>query len=162
MRHIYAHHSKTKKFFLMKNAVLHSLKSIMILAAVVFMASFRAPNGQELSTSLKMSSLSLSVNIPDQWKSAIIRVDENETTTFKLDNGNAPAVFLFSVTKIPDQQWAKVKSQMPDSKLIAHKNESIYFVQRTNKETIKGANSATYAQVYPLIDQLIQSIQITE
>ena len=73
-----------------------------------------------------------------------------------------PATFLFSVTKIPDQQWAKVKSQMPDAQLIAHKNESIYFVQRTNKETVKGANSATYAQVYPLLDQLIQSIQVIE
>ena len=146
----------------MKNPVNHAVKSIAILAVVALMASFRAPSGQELSTSFKMSSLSISVTIPDQWKSSIIRVDENEMTIFKLDNGNAPATFLFSVTKIPDQQWAKVKSQMPEAQLIAHKNESIYFVQRTNKETVKGANSATYAQVYPLLDQLIQSIQVIE
>ena len=143
----------------MKNQLSVALITIIMMAGMS--ASLKAKTNLNHMTG-DYTALTFTINIPDQWKQIILREDGNETATFKFDNGNTAPLFLFSVSKIPEQQWAKVKSQMPDAVMMLHKNGSIYFIQKTSKENIKGPKSDLYSQIYKQLDGIIASIQISE
>jgi hypothetical protein len=102
----------------------------------------------------------INASIPDQWKSNIIKEVNGDVTIFSLVNGDAVPVYLFSVTEIAEQEWVKVKTQLPDVKLIERKNGNIYFSDKNQKTKVKGPCSELYQQIYPYIDQMISSVQI--
>jgi hypothetical protein len=84
----------------MKNSIYLTAKSSAIVLVVLFASITHAQMNSGSSLPGPNGTLQLSVSIPDQWKESIIRLDENNVTTFKFINGDAPYVFLFSVNKI--------------------------------------------------------------
>lgn len=144
----------------MKNLLLTAATSIMLLANVTTVSPIRAQMNPLSTPADSDHTLPITVTIPEQWKSVIVREDAGGVATFGLDNENSAPFYLFSVTEIPDQLWGKTKTQIPDANLIAQKNGMIYFTQKTTKEKIKGPNSEVYKEIYPYIDQLIASIKI--
>ncbi|MEP7128318.1 MAG: hypothetical protein ABI729_05595 [Chitinophagales bacterium] len=111
-------------------------------------AAVRKPNAQ------------VNASIPDQWKSNIIKEQNGAVTSFSLVNGNSAPVFLFSVTEISEQEWIKMKTQMPDIKLLERKNGNIYYSYKNQKEKVKGACNELYLEIYPHLDQMITGVQI--
>lgn len=129
---------------------------ILLLFAVTQAADFNAA----YATGKRPGNAHISAAIPEQWKNNISKDVNGDVTTFSLVNGDAAPVFLFSITEISEQEWIKVKTQLPDVKLIARKDGNIYFSDKNQKEKIKGPSSDLYQQIYPHIDQMITNIQI--
>ena len=145
----------------MKKYLLPAFAFLLIVANVSSVSPTRAQMHASTTVSTDAgATLPISVNIPEQWKTAIVREDGNGVVTFGLANENSAPFFLFSVTEIPDQLWGKTKMQVPDASLIAQKNGMIYYSQKTTKERIKGPQSELYQQIYLGIDQMIASVQV--
>lgn len=144
----------------MKNLSLPSVKSVIMFAFMLLVYSSYFSMNAFAGNKNQRNTADINVIIPDQWKSNIAREDNGGVSTFSLVNGNTTPVFLFSVTEISEHEWVKVKAQLPDVKMFAHKNGNIYFIDKNQKEKIKGASSELYAQIYPFLDQIINSIQI--
>jgi len=144
----------------MKNLLLVTAKSLLVLAVVLMVSPIHAQMSSFGSENSKNNAPQITVSIPEQWKQSVIREENDQAITFSLTNGNSAPVFLFSITEIPDQQWVKVKAQIPDAKMVAHKDGVIYFSQKNTKTKIKGPSADVYQQIYPSLDEWINSVQV--
>ncbi len=140
----------------MKNSSASRIATTGIMLCMLLISSLN----YAVVAAVKRPSSDISASIPEQWKSNIIKEQNGAVTSFSLVNGNSAPVFLFSVTQIAEQEWIKMKTQMPEIKIIQHKDGMIYYSYKNPKEKIKGVNSSLYSQVYPYLDQMISSVQI--
>ncbi|MBX7107836.1 MAG: hypothetical protein K1X61_04225 [Chitinophagales bacterium] len=140
----------------MKNSSASRIATTGIMLCMLLLSSLN----YAVVAAVKRPSSDISASIPEQWKSNIIKEQNGAVTSFSLVNGNSAPVFLFSVTQIAEQEWIKMKTQMPEIKIIQHKDGMIYYSYKNPKEKIKGVNSSLYSQVYPYLDQMISSVQI--
>src|SRR5215831_4613307 len=133
----------------MNHSLPFAIKSFLIVATVLLVMQGNAqtstenhPNGVELKAGPDPSNtLQFSIAIPEFCKSSIIREDQPGMTVFKFANGNADPVFLFDISRIQDQDWAKVKDQIPNAKLLDHRGDVVYFTEKTSQINIKGPNA---------------------
>lgn len=140
----------------MKNSSAFSITTAGVMLIMLLVSSFNFT----LSAKVRKPAAEVNANIPEQWKSNIMKEQNGAVTSFSLVNGNAAPVFLFSVTQIPEQEWIKMKTQMPEIKILQHKDGMIYYSYKNPKEKIKGINSDLYSQIHPFLDQMISSVQI--
>ncbi len=140
----------------MKNSSAYSITTAGVMLFMLLVTLFNFT----LNAAGKKPSAEVNANIPEQWKSNIVKEQNGAVTSFSLVNGNAAPVFLFSVTQIPEQEWIKMKTQMPEIKILLHKDGMIYYSYKNPKEKIKGINGDLYSQIYPFLDQMISSVQI--
>lgn len=140
----------------MKNSSAFSITTAGAMLIMLLVSSFNFT----LSAKVRKPAAEVNANIPEQWKSNIMKEQNGAVTSFSLVNGNAAPVFLFSVTQIPEQEWIKMKTQMPEIKILQHKDGMIYYSYKNSKEKIKGINSDLYSQIHPFLDQMIGSVQI--
>jgi hypothetical protein len=111
-----------KKIQLMKKYLLPAFAFLLIVANVSSVSPTRAQMHASTTVSTDAgATLPISVNIPEQWKTAIVREDGNGVVTFGLANENSAPFFLFSVTEIPDQLWGKPKCRFRMHRLSRRK-----------------------------------------
>jgi hypothetical protein len=104
--------------------------------------------------------LNVTVNIPATWQSQIVRQDYENESIFSLKTSDKTPAFLFSVTKVTDDQWMTVKNQIKGYTIIENKDGYITFVQKTDVKKIKGQADAQYQQVLGQLDAIVGSIQL--
>lgn len=143
----------------MKNSSISRLTTASLFFTMLFICTFQFSMNASAAAK-KPGNAHINASIPEQWKSNIIKEENGAVTTFSLVNGNSTPVFLFSVTEISEQEWVKIKTQLPDVKLLDRKNGNIYFSDKNQKEKVKGPCSELYQQIYPHLDQMISTIQI--
>src|SRR5271154_5144437 len=66
--------------------------------------------------------LSFAVTIPDSWQSFIERTDYGNETIFSFIAPDDDPVFLFSVTKVSDDQWEQLQGQLHNYDVIQNEN----------------------------------------
>ena len=104
--------------------------------------------------------LNLTVTIPAAWQSQIVRVDYENESIFSLKAGDKSPAFLFSVTKVTDEQWMTVKNQIKGYTILENKEGFITFLQKTDVKKIKGAADSQYQEVLGQLDAIVGSIQV--
>jgi len=129
--------------------------TIAMMAIILFQSGASAHNRM-----VQPNPFPVYVTIPEAWKSMIARQDYENESIFSFKTGNEKSVFLFSVTKVTDEQWFTLKSQLTDATVIANENGYIIFVQKTAQQKIKGASNDQYQQVLLELDNMIKSIKI--
>ena len=143
------------KFF--KSAI-HSL--ILLFVALV------SPNNSIASSIVNPFvtnvTVQFSISIPETLNSAIVREETETAVNFNFKKADGTTSFLFSVNKIPANDWMKVQAQLSDAKVLDNKAGMIYFLMITDKQKMKGADSEKYSQVMNSLNDLISSIKITE
>lgn len=100
------------------------------------------------------------IAIPETLNTYITKetVDNSVRYLFKKSDGTTQ--FLFAVTKVSEQQWMLIKDQLTNATMQAHKNGFIYYVERTDKSSLKGADKDSYANVYNQLDAIVRSIDV--
>jgi hypothetical protein len=141
-----------KKFFF--NSIRISF-SLFILLATFNLVSFARPAGNATPPHL-----TLSISIPAAWQSQIVRQDFENESIFSLKTDEKTPAFLFSVTKVTDEQWMTIKNQVKNYSIIENKDGFITFIEKTDAQKIKGNGDMQYQQVLPQIDGIISTIHL--
>jgi len=149
------------KKFISIGATVLLLSSAFIFAGAQTANSMKSLPASE-ATAPEPASVQFLISIPDEFTSHIIRENGQDAVYFKFKGSNGGTDFLFQVSRISELQWLQVKSQLAHPVILDHKNGFIYYSIRTNKSHIKGPDSKTYDEIYGRLQQLINSIVITE
>jgi hypothetical protein len=104
--------------------------------------------------------LNVNINMPDDWRNKIITKEDDRAITVLYNNQGGQPVFLYSVTKIAEQMWLNIKDGLSDVHIVAHKNGEIYFVQLTDKTSIKGANSKEFKAMVANLNDVLANIRV--
>lgn len=108
------------------------------------------------------NSLQFSISIPQEWSSNIVRAETENAVTFNFKKTDGTTVFLLSVNKLSADDFLNVKDDLQNVKVIEQKNGLVYFAMETSKNSIKGSDSANFAKVFSHLDEMLNSIKITE
>lgn len=149
------------KKFISIGATVLLLSGVFIFAGAQSTSTIKSLPASEV-TAPEPAGVQFLINIPDEFTSHIIRENGDDAVYFKFKESNGGTDFLFQVNKISEYRWLQVKSQLGRPVIIDHKNGYIYYALRTNKSHIKGPDSKTYDEVYDRLQQLINSIVITD
>lgn len=109
---------------------------------------------------VNLAHLNLTISIPAEWQSQIVREDYENQSLFSLKTANESTAFLFSVTKVTGEQWMKVKNQINGYTIIENKDGFITFVQKTKERNINGSADSIYRNVLSEVDRMIGSIEL--
>jgi len=143
-----------------------------LLTALLLVIVFNAADAQSKNEMKLISSTSLqapdppavafAITVPDEYASHIIRENGDHAVYFQFKKSDGTTVFLFQVNKTEEAQWIKIKNQLSNPTVLAHKNGYIYYALTTDKSRIKGADNEAYEQIYGRLHQMVGTIVITE
>ena len=144
-----------------------SLPIIILMMAITF--SHTSVQSQNSVKTVSLSSVTapepsvqFSISIPSRYADQIVRENADNTVFFYFKKSDGTNVFLFQVSRIDENQWVKIKEQLVQPTILAHKDGLVYYALATDRSKIKGEDGENYAKVYAQINQLINSIVITE
>lgn len=101
-----------------------------------------------------------SIAIPETLNAYLVKETTDNSVHYKFKKSDGTTQFLFAVNKVTEQQWLAIKDQLTNASVQAHKNGFIYYVERTDKTSMKGPDKDAYANVYRQLDTIIRSIDI--
>ena len=144
-----------------------------LLAMLVLLLSISYADAQSESVLKKLSASDLqaapgnaavnfAVSVPGDYTARITRENAPDAVYFHFKKSDGTTQFLFQVNKISEYQWMLIKDQLNHPRILDHKNGFIYYALATDKYKIKGPDNETYQQVYDHLNQIINSIIITE
>jgi hypothetical protein len=134
-----------------------------MLAALAFICAFSyGPKPvkvyfNDISYPFQSAKLSIEVQLPDEWKSKFITEETDNSIVFKYGNPGGQPAFLFSINKISDVQWMNVKDQLSNAGMLIHAGNTIYYYEKTDNTSIKGANKDDYKSVVAHLDEVIKT-----
>jgi len=137
-------------------------KTVALIALVtgLLIGSAKASTPENGTYVYQNTNLNLQITMAFDWQSKA-KVDETpQSVTFAYTNPGSQQVFLYSITKISEQSWLAVKDQMDNAHVVAEKNGMVYFVQLTDKTSIKGPNAKEYKDIVESLNDIPHSVQI--
>ena len=108
------------------------------------------------------STVAFLVTIPGDYASTVTRENAQDAVYFNFKKSDGTTQFLFQVNRVSEYQWMLIKDQLSHARILDHKNGFIYYALATDKSKIKGPDNEAYQQVYDHLNQIINSIVITE
>src|SRR5215471_12672469 len=129
----------------MKTLLKSTLYSVLILLL------FQVSGTRALAGGTDSGKLSFAISIPDSWQSFLQRSDYGNETVFNFITPDDDPVFLFSVTKVTDEQWNQLQATIQNYEIISNENGYITFVQRTPLTNIKGASDQQFRSMSLLL-----------
>ena len=139
-------------------------KLIVLLALVTGLVSMTAKAGTPSLNSnyvYQNQALNLTINMPDAWQGKVKVTETDQSVSFSYTNTGGSPIFLYSVTKVNEQTWLNIKDQLQNVHVVANKNGVVYFVQLTDKTSIKGANAAEFKTIVDQLNDVMHSVQIS-
>lgn len=144
-----------------------------LLAMLVLLLSITYADAQSESALKKLtandmqaasenSAVAFLVSIPGDYASTVTRENAQDAVYFNFKKSDGTTQFLFQVNRISEYQWMLIKDQLSHARVLDHKNGFIYYALATDKSRIKGPDNEAYQQVYDHLNQIINSIVITE
>ncbi len=106
------------------------------------------------------SKLNVDISMPGDWRDKVSTKEDNQSVTVSYNNPGGQPVFLYSLTKIAEQAWMNIKDGLSETHVVAHKDGQIYFVQLTDKTSIKGANAKEYKAIVANLDDVLANIKV--
>ena len=144
----------------MKTTIKNTVRVLLFSLAALMTVSAQAVMPAHASGNSVPPHLNLSITIPDDLQSQIVRQDFENESIFSLKDGNDNSAFLFSVTKVSSDQFMQLKSQLKDYTIIENKDGFITFVQKTDVKKLKGAANDQYQKVMPQVSGIISTIHV--
>ena len=102
------------------------------------------------------------ISIPGVYTSRVTRENAEDAVYFNFKKTDGTTQFIFQVNRVSEYQWMLIKDQLNHPRILEHKNGFIYYALATDKYRIKGPDNEAYQQVYDHLNQIINSIVITE
>ncbi len=137
-----------------------NLVALIALVTGLLMGSAKASTPENGSYVYQSPNLHLQVTMSFDWQTKA-KVDETpQSVTFAYTNPGSKEVFLYSITKISEQSWLTIKDQLPNAHVVAEKDGMVYFVELTDKTSIKGANAKEYKEIVEHLDDIPHSVQL--
>jgi hypothetical protein len=133
-----------------------------LYSALVFLLSIPALDTFGAVGGGDSGKLSFAVAIPDSWNSFVQRTDYGNQTIFSFATPDDDPVFLFSVTKVTDEQWNQLQGQLEHYDVIKNENGYITYVQRTALTDIKGVDDHQFHSMSLMLDAVINSIIVNQ
>jgi hypothetical protein len=103
--------------------------------------------------------LDVNIYMPDDWKDKVTTKEDDRSITVSYNNAGGQPVFLYSVTKIAEQMWLNIKDGLSDAHIVAHKDGNVYFVQLTDKTSIKGANDKEFKAIVANLNDVLANVK---
>jgi hypothetical protein len=119
-------------------------------------------SASDLKVASEKAAVTFQVSIPGDYTSSVTRQNAENAVYFNFKKSDGTTQFLFQVNRISEYQWLQIKDQLSHSRILDHKNGFIYYALPTDKYRINGPDSEAYQQVYVHLNQIINTIAITE
>ena len=100
------------------------------------------------------------LNIPANLESRIERTEADNAVHYTFKTSGGESLYLFSIKKASYEQWNILRTQLENESLIGSKDNLIYYVEVTNRRSLKGQDKQAYAEVYAQLDSIIDSIKL--
>jgi hypothetical protein len=137
-----------------------NLVALIALVTGLLTGSVKAITPADGGYVYKSQNLNLQVTMYFDWQSKA-KIDEtSQSVTFDYTNPGSQQVFLYSITKISEQSWLNIKDQMQNVHVVADKGGMVYFVELTDKASIKGPNAKEYKDIVEHLDDIPHSVQL--
>jgi hypothetical protein len=104
--------------------------------------------------------LNVQITMPGEWQDKVRAIETDQSVTFSYTNPGGQPVFLYSITKIPEQTWMNIKEQLINVHVITEKNGTVYFVETTDKTSIKGNNAKEFKSIVNHLGDILHNIQV--
>jgi len=104
--------------------------------------------------------LNVSINMPADWQGKVTTTENEGTVTVSYNNPGAQQVFLYSVNKVDQQTWMNVKDNLQGVHVISNKDGMVYFVELTDKISIKGANAKEFKAIVAGLNDMLANIKV--
>lgn len=128
------------------------------IAALVFATSIS--NAFASGGDPKLGSIDYAIAIPETMQTHLAIENQDNAVRYNFKKSDGTTSFLFSLNRIPEQQWLGVKDQLPNAKLCGHKNGFIYYAEITDKSKLAGPDKDVYASVYNRLPEIVRSVEI--
>ena len=125
-------------------------------------SALRKLSANDVEAASENAAVSFLISIPGDYTSKVTRENAEDAVYFNFKKSDGSTQFLFQVNKISEYQWMLIKNQLNHPRILDHKNGFIYYALATDKNRIKGPDNEAYQQVYDHLNQIINSIVITE
>jgi len=137
-------------------------KKLTLLVALLigFLCSVRAGSmGDSGNYVYTNQNLHVQITMPADWQEKMKVTETDQVITFSYINPGGQPVFLYSVTKISEQNWMAIKDQLTNVHIVAEKDGTVYFVELTDKTSIKSANAKEFKAIVDQLDEIWHSIK---
>lgn len=104
--------------------------------------------------------LNVNINMPGDWQNKVTEIENDQTITVSYNNPGAQPVFLYSVNKISEQTYMNIKDQLQGVHIVAQKDGEVYFVQFTDKSSLKGANDKEFKAIVANLNDVLANISV--
>jgi hypothetical protein len=145
-----------------------SLLAILVLLLTISYADAQSESAlkilsaKDLQAAPENSAVAFLVSIPGDYTSRVTRENAQDAVYFNFKKSDGTTEFLFQVNRISEYQWLLIKDQLNHARILDHKNGFIYYALATDKYRIKGPDNEAYQNVCDHLNQIINSIVITE
>lgn len=125
-------------------------------------SALKTLSASEVKAASENAAVAFLVSIPGDYTSRVTRENAEDAVYFKFKKSDGTTQFLFQVNRISEYQWMQIKDQLSHPRILDHKNGVIYYALATDKYKTSGPDNEAYRQVYDHLNQIINSIIITE
>ena len=104
--------------------------------------------------------LNVNVNMPSDWQGKVTTTENDQAVTVSYNNPGGQPVFLYSINKVDVKTWMNVKDNLTGVHVVSNKDGEVYFVQLTDKTSVKGANSKEFKTIVANLNDVLANVKV--